>query len=84
MHAKVKETVRDVTFLHNETMFAAAQRKYTYIYDNTGAEVHCMRGHIEVNRMEYLPYHFLLVTVGNAGYLKYHDTSTGALVRVCV
>ena len=77
---QVKETVRDVTFLHNETMFAAAQKKYVYIYDNQGLEVHCMRNHIEVNRMAFLPYHFLLATVGNAGFLKYQDTSTGELV----
>jgi U3 small nucleolar RNA-associated protein 7 len=68
---QVKETVRDISFLHNETMFAAAQKKYVYIYDNQGLEVHCMRNHIEVNRMAYLPYHFLLATVGNAGFLKY-------------
>lgn len=77
---QVKETVRDVSFLHNETMFAAAQKKYVYIYDNQGLEVHCMRNHIEVNRMVFLPYHFLLATVGNAGFLKYQDTSTGELV----
>ena len=76
----VKETVRDISFLHNETMFAAAQKKYVYIYDNQGLEVHCMRSHIEVNRMVFLPYHFLLATVGNAGFLKYQDTSTGELV----
>ncbi|KAI9101341.1 WD40-repeat-containing domain protein [Phlyctochytrium arcticum] len=76
----VKETIRDVQWLHNETLFAVAQKKYTYIYDNTGMEIHCLRAHSEVNKMEFLPYHFLLATVGNAGYLKYQDTSTGSLV----
>jgi U3 small nucleolar RNA-associated protein 7 len=30
--------------------------------------------------MEYLPYHYLLSTVGHAGHLKYHDVSTGILL----
>ncbi|KAG0171909.1 Small subunit (SSU) processome component [Apophysomyces sp. BC1034] len=76
----VKEIVRDVKWLHNETMLAAAQKKYVYIYDQTGLEIHRMKNHIEVNKLEFLPYHFLLATVGNAGYLKYQDTSTGSLV----
>lgn len=76
----VKETVRDVTFLHNETLYAVAQKKYVYIYDHQGIEIHCMRNHIEVNKMSFLPYHFLLASVGNAGFLKFQDTSTGKLV----
>ena len=40
---QVRETVRDVQFLHNEQFFAAAQKKYVYIYDKRGLEVHCLR-----------------------------------------
>jgi len=59
---QVKETVRAARWLQNESMYAVAQSKYVYIYDKEGLELHCLRKHIEVNRMEYLPYHFLLVT----------------------
>ncbi|CAG8618257.1 12589_t:CDS:10 [Ambispora gerdemannii] len=76
----VKETVRDVKWLHNEQYFAVAQKKYVYIYDQNGLEVHRLKRHIEPNRLEFLPYHFLLVSVGNAGWLKYQDTSTGKFV----
>ncbi|KAL8734721.1 MAG: hypothetical protein Q9181_003110 [Wetmoreana brouardii] len=72
------ETVKDAKWLHNDQYFAVAQKKYVYIYDHAGVELHCLQKHIEVNHMQFLPYHFLLATVGNAGYLKYTDTATGA------
>jgi U3 small nucleolar RNA-associated protein 7 len=76
----VNEAVRDVQFLHNSTMFAAAQKRFTYIYDSKGTELHCVRPLIDCTRLDFLPYHYLLAAVGNAGYLKYLDVSSGFLV----
>lgn len=76
----VKETVRDVAFLHNSMLFAVAQKKYAYIYDHTGTEIHCLRHHVQPLALDFLPYHFLLASVGNAGILSYQDVSTGQLV----
>jgi U3 small nucleolar RNA-associated protein 7 len=64
---QVKETTRAVTFLHNELFFAAAQKKYVYIYDKRGLEVHCLREHVEPAALEFLPHHFLLASVGEPG-----------------
>ncbi|GES57160.1 U3 small nucleolar RNA-associated protein 7 [Aspergillus terreus] len=74
------ETVRDARWLHNNQFFAVAQKKYLYIYDHTGTELHCLSKHLEPLYLEFLPYHFLLASVQMSGHLKYTDTSTGQMV----
>mmetsp|Transcript_3179 Transcript_3179/g.4561 ORF Transcript_3179/g.4561 Transcript_3179/m.4561 type:complete len:223 (+) Transcript_3179:2219-2887(+) len=39
----LNQTVRDGTFLHNDSYFALAQRKYIAIYDSSGIELHVLR-----------------------------------------
>ncbi|CAM9805883.1 unnamed protein product, partial [Discosporangium mesarthrocarpum] len=80
MEVQLGDTIRDVKALHNENLVAVAQKKYVYIYDSQGAEVHCLRTHLEPRRLEFLPYHFLLASIGRTGFLKYTDISTGQQV----
>ncbi|KAF4036466.1 BING4CT (NUC141) domain protein [Phytophthora infestans] len=77
---QANDLVRDISFLHNDSLFAAAQKKNVYIYDNTGAEAHCIRTIPEPRKMEFLPYHFLLSCVSGNGLLTYHDVTEGKQV----
>lgn len=79
---QLKETVRAVQMLHNHTMFAVAQKKYAYIYDQTGLELHCLKDHKYPTHLDFLPYHYLLITAGEMGDMRYRDISTGQEV-VC-
>lgn len=40
-----------------------------------------LKDHVEPTRLGFLPYHYLLVSTSQAGYLKYQDTSTGTLIK---
>lgn len=49
-------------FLHNEIMFAVSHGKHTYVYNKDGVEIHCLKPHDNADMLEFLPYHFLLVS----------------------
>lgn len=74
------ERIRDACFLHNPSLLAVAQSNHVYVYDDKGAEIHRLEDHNDPFALCYLPHHWLLCSIGRAGWLKYHDTSTGELV----
>ncbi|KAM9899770.1 hypothetical protein OXX79_005530 [Metschnikowia pulcherrima] len=76
----LNETVHAVHYFHSHQYFAVAQKKYTFIYDQSGLELHRLKQHSEHTLLDFLPYHFLLVGAGHSASLKYHDVSTGVLV----
>lgn len=77
---QVRETVRDVVFLHNELFFAAAQKKYPYIYNRDGTELHCLKEHGAVLKLQFLRNHFLLASINKFGQLRYQDVTMGEIV----
>lgn len=49
--------------MQNEGLFAVAQKKYVHLYDGQGTEVQVLKEHVQPTHLNYLPYHFLLVSV---------------------
>ncbi|KAH6761893.1 Transducin/WD40 repeat-like superfamily protein [Perilla frutescens var. hirtella] len=77
---QVRETVRDVVFLHNQKLFVAAQKKYVYMYGDNGTEIHCLKEHGAVTKLQFLNKHFLLTSINKFGQLHYQDITTGGMI----
>ncbi len=80
LEMQLQEALFDIQYLHDESLFAVAQKKYVYLYDTEGVEIHCMKRHERPYALDFLPQHFLLVTMGHSGWIKWHDVSTGQFV----
>lgn len=50
------------------------------MYDKNGVEIHCLKSHEQVTGLDFLPYHFLLVSLNETGRLTYQDISTGKVI----
>lgn len=68
-------------WLHVEKMYAVAQKRWLRIYDDAGTELHCMKGIFDIQRLEFLPRHMLLVASSNNSFLHYLDTCIGKIVN---
>lgn len=83
----LNETVRAATFLHDDSFFALAQKRFVYIYDAQGLQIHTLKTHREPDNLVFLPHHLLLASTSARaaphGHLVYTDTSTGHVVSEC-
>ena len=76
----IESKISSIKFLHNDSMFAVGQSDHLYIYDNQGIELHSLDYIPSPLFLEFLPYHFLLVSALKNNKIKYLDISIGQIV----
>lgn len=77
---ELDEVVRAAVWMQSDNFFAVAQQRHVFVYDVNGAEVHRLPHHTEIDHLDYLPYHFLLCSIGAQGMLRYQDVTHGQMV----
>eukprot|EP01080_Neovahlkampfia_damariscottae_P003702 gene3702-6591_t len=73
----VNEKIRDICWMMDDSMYAVAQNKYTYVYDENGSELHRCADFDKVTMIDYLQQHFLLTGCTKKGRIIYKDISLG-------
>lgn len=80
----IREKVNDSCWLHQEEFFAAAQSKWTRVYESESSrEIHCIHQFHKIKHLDFLPFHFLLVGAAERYKLHYLDISVGKMVASC-
>ncbi|CAD6217471.1 unnamed protein product [Miscanthus lutarioriparius] len=83
---EVRETVHDVTYLHNEQLYAISQKithgiflkqVTLYIYNRHGTEIHCLKEHGKALELQFMSKQFLLASINSFGQLHYQDDWSG-------
>ena len=75
LHFVCMLTTESPSFLQDHSYYAVAQKKYVFIYDRDGVELHRLKSHVEPTRLEFLPYHWLLASVVRVSERLFHTTS---------
>lgn len=73
---QLNQKIEACKFMHLN-FFALAQKNNCYIYDFQGLEIQHLDNIIEPLHLEYLPYHYLLVSISKRGKLVFTDASIG-------
>jgi U3 small nucleolar RNA-associated protein 7 len=71
VNAAKTDTARDVCFLQDQSFWAVAQRRNVFVYDRDGVEIHKLGKIVDPVRLEFLPWHWLLVAVVSCSWIMH-------------